>query len=397
MTDDGKVVGVPDPDGTILQVTSMVRDAIRPDVTMFVSTGVETKEGGNIVAIHVQKGTAAPYYLAGKGIRPEGVFVRQGASSVPATESAILRMIKETDGEDYENVRSLAQDLSFDATEGVFAEEGIPFGPQQMRTLGLVGNEGLYTNLALLLPDQNPHTIKAAVFEGSRKTVFKDRFEFKGSLLKQLSEASAFINRYNATASHLEGLKRIDERNYPAEAVREALLNTVVHRDYAFSGPALLSVFDDRIEFVTLGGLVKGITLENLELGVSIVRNKKLANIFYRLGLIEAYGTGVPKIRECYADYPADAEIQTSANAFKITLPNVHRLQEGHPVSEGLSENEATALKLFDKQTRVYRRDVESALEISTTMANRVLNRLIAQGLVERVGQGRTAHYRLKK
>ena len=334
MTDDGKVVGVPDPDGTILQVTNMVRDAIRPDVTMFVSAGVETKEGGNIVAIHVQKGTAVPYYLAGKGIRPEGVFVRQGASSVPATESAILRMIKETDGEDYESVRSLAQDLSFDATEGVFAEEGIPFGPQQMRTLGLVGNEGL---------------------------------------------------------------KRIDERDYLAEAVREALLNTVAHRDYAFSGPALLSVFDDRIEFVTLGGLVKGITLEDLELGVPIVRNKKLANIFYRLGLIEAYGTGVPKIRECYADYPADAEIQTSENAFKITLPNVHRLQEGHPVPEGLSEDEATALKLFDKQTRVYRRDVESALEISTTIANRVLNRLIAQGLVKRVGQGRTAHYRLKK
>lgn len=361
MTDDGKVVGVLNPDGTILRVTNMVRDAIRLDVTMFVSAGVETKEGGNIVAIHVQKGTAAPYYLAGKGIRPEGVFVRQGASSVPATESAILRMIQETDGEDYENVRSLAQDLSFDATEEVFAEEGIPFGPQQMRTLGLVGNEGLYTNLALLLSDQNPHTIKAAVFEGSRKTVFKDRFELKGSLLKQLSEASAFINRYNATASHLEGLKRIDERDYPAEAVREALLNTVVHRDYAFSGPALLSVFDDRIEFVTLGGLVKGITLEDLELGVSIVRNKKLANIFYRLGLIEAYGTGVPKIRECYADYPADAEIQTSENAFKITLPNVHRLQEGHPVPEGLSEDEATALKLFDKQTRVYRREVESA------------------------------------
>ena len=304
VSDDGTPVGVKDPDEIILQLTNMVRDAIRPDVTMFTSAAVEKIEEKQVVALHVQKGTAAPYYLAGKGIRPEGVYVRQGASSVSATEAAILRMIRETGGDSYEEMRSLVQELSFDAVSKAFSQAGLPFGDAQMRTLGLVSEEGLFTNLALLLSDQNPHTVKAAVFEGSSKTVFKDRFEFEGSLLKQLDDVAAFIDRYNSTRSRIEGLRRIDERDYPQEAIRETLLNAIVHRDYAFSGPALISLFDDRIEFVTLGGLVKGLTLSDLELGVSIVRNRGLASVFYRLGLIEAYGTGIPKIRECYAGSP---------------------------------------------------------------------------------------------
>ena len=96
-----------DPDEVVLQLTNMARDSIKPDVTMFTAAGIEEMEGKSVVALRVQKGTSAPYYIAGKGIRPEGVYVRQGASSVPATESAILRMIKETDGESYEEMRSL--------------------------------------------------------------------------------------------------------------------------------------------------------------------------------------------------------------------------------------------------------------------------------------------------
>ena len=83
----------------------------------------------------------------------------------------------------------------------------------------------------------------------------------------------------------------MDIRDYPPEAVREALLNALVHRDYAFSGPTLISIFEDRIEFVTIGGLARGIGLEDIRLGVSVLRNPDLANIFYRLRLIEAYGT----------------------------------------------------------------------------------------------------------
>ena len=115
--DDGTVVGLDDPDGAALQVSNMVRDAIKPDLTMFVRYETFNENGKQIVAIDVQQGTERPYYIAKKGMRPEGVFVRQGYSAVPATSTAIRRMIKETDGDYFEEMRSLEQDLTFETAE----------------------------------------------------------------------------------------------------------------------------------------------------------------------------------------------------------------------------------------------------------------------------------------
>ena len=104
-----------DPDGVSLQISNMVRDAIKPDVTMFVHYKTFEENGKEIVAVDIQRGTDRPYYLAKKGMRPEGVYVRQGYSSVPATDTAIRRMIKETDGDRFEAMRSLNQELTFEA------------------------------------------------------------------------------------------------------------------------------------------------------------------------------------------------------------------------------------------------------------------------------------------
>ena len=267
--DDGAVTGVEDPDGTMLQAANALRDAIRPDVTLFVACNAEELEGKTIVTLRVQRGTARPYYLAGKGIRPEGVFVRFGASTVPATEAAILDMIRETSGDCYEASRSLNQQLTFQKAGEYFQKQGLAFGEQQKRTLGLIGSDGTYTNLGLLLSEQCIHTLKLAVFQGGRKTVFRDRAELTGSLLNQLDEAFAYIDRFNNTHADYRGLERVDVRDYPVQAIREALLNAIIHRDYSFRAPTLISIFDDRIEFVSVGGLVRGLTKADILLGVS--------------------------------------------------------------------------------------------------------------------------------
>ena len=199
INDDGSIQGVDNPDTVMLQAMNMIRDAIRPDVTVSVECDTESMQGKNVVVLTIQRGTARPYYLASKGIRPAGVYVRQGASSVPASETAILQMIKETSGDSYEESRSLNQQLTFNAADAYFASTNIPFGEAQKRSLHLINTDGTYSNLAMLLSDQCIASVKLAVFEGSRKTVFHDRKELHGSLLQQLEEAYGYINQFNYT------------------------------------------------------------------------------------------------------------------------------------------------------------------------------------------------------
>lgn len=389
INDQGEVIGVEDADGVMLQASNMIRDSFKPDVTMFVNYAHEQIEQKDIIKITVQKGTDSPYYIAKKGLRPEGVYVRQGASSVPASDHAIRRMIKETDGDTFEVMRSLNQDLTFRAATDEFKARDILFGESQLITLGILTAEKLYTNLGLLLSDQCVHTIKAASFEGTTKSVFKDRREFNGSLLQQMNDAYNFIEVYNKTRAEFLKLRRIDRRDYPEAAVREALLNSLVHREYAFSGSTLINIFEDRIEFVSLGGLVNGLTANDILFGISQCRNEKLAAVFYRLKLIEAYGTGIQKIMDSYKDCIVKPKIDLSDNAFKIVLPNQNMVIP----TQDVNDNERVILDLVFRKNVISRKDVEEVLAISQSMAGRIIKQLVDKAVLVSVGSGRNKKY----
>lgn len=405
--DDGTVIGLDNADSVSLQISNMVRDAIKPDITMFLHYETIVENGKNVVVVDIQRGTDRPYYLAKKGMRPEGVYVRQGYSSVPATDTAIRRMIKETDGDRFEAMRCLNQDLTFEATKKEFELRKTDFGPQQMRTLKLIDQDGLYSNLALLLSDQCVHTIKVAVFQGTDQTIFKDRREFTGSLMKQMNEVYDFIDFRNQTRATIEKLYRVDVRDYPEVAVREALLNLLVHRDYSFSASAFISIYEDRIEFVSIGGLMPGIDLEDVMVGISVCRNQDLANVFYRLHLIEAYGTGMGKIMKAYESMQVKPVIETTKNAFKIILPNINakyetenatvKTKSGTPVTvhteKKLSDEEEKILEYARKHGAITRNDVIGLLEVSASTAARVIRKMVKTNLLEQKGKARNTHY----
>lgn len=405
--DDGTVIGLDNADSVSLQISNMVRDAIKPDITMFLHYETIVENGKNVVVVDIQRGTDRPYYLAKKGMRPEGVYVRQGYSSVPATDTAIRRMIKETDGDRFEAMRCLNQDLTFEATKKEFELRKTDFEPQQMRTLKLIDQDGLYSNLALLLSDQCVHTIKVAVFQGTDQTIFKDRREFTGSLMQQMNEVYDFIDFRNQTRATIEKLYRVDVRDYPEVAVREALLNLLVHRDYSFSASAFISIYEDRIEFVSIGGLMPGIDLEDVMVGISVCRNQDLANVFYRLHLIEAYGTGMGKIMKAYESMQVKPVIETTKNAFKIILPNINakyetenatvKTKSGTPVTahteKVLSDEEEKILEYARKHGAITKNDVIGLLEVSASTAARVIRKMVKTNLLEQKGKARNTHY----
>lgn len=269
------------------------------------------------------RGTKRPYHLTDKGMKPSGVYIRHGVSYAPATEEAIRDMLHESDGVTFDKSRSVNQDLTFDYANKYFADNHVAFRDSNKRTLKLIDSDGYYTNVALLLSDQCEHSIKCAVYEGTGKTRFKMRKEFFGSVLKQMDEAYEFISLNNNLNSTIEGLKRIDNPDYPTYALREALLNTIVHRDYDYSGSTLINIYDDRMEFVSIGELVKGITIEDIMGGVSQSRNVLLANVFYRLELIESYGTGIRRIIESCEGCMVQPIFTAAPASFVVTLPKI--------------------------------------------------------------------------
>ena len=304
-----------------------------------------------MIRIEVAEGSYKPYYLKPKGMKPTGGYVRQGTSSVQASPEQIRQMIKESDGDTYEDTRCLEQNLTFRTAESAFDRYGVEFSVEKYRALGITQND-TYTNLALLLSYRCHHTTKIAVFKDEFCTEFRDSKEFGGSVFKQFEGAVNYLALCNKTVSTIKGLIRTDKQDYPEEAIREALLNARVHRDYGFVDSIIINVNDGKIEFISLGELLPGLSTEDIRIGVSQPRNKKLAEVFYHLRLIERYGTGIRRIFELHKNCPVQPSVEATANAFRIVLPNMN-------VADTANEDPIRAHGFFPMPTPHFHRGID--------------------------------------
>lgn len=182
-----------------------------------------------------------------------------------------------------------------------------------------------------------------------------------------------------------------------------SVLFAVIHRDYNFNGSILISLFYNRIEIVSLGGLVKGISIKDIFNGVSETRNPNLANIFYRLKYVESFGTGIERIMETYQEYYDKRPIfQNTENTFKVILYNINYESEdvinNFVINEEPVELDANLLleKYLKKNKVINRASLQEILNISKTSAVNLLNKMIKDGKIMQVGEGKNTFYILK-
>lgn len=387
---DGNAVGIDNVDENYTRITNGIRDAIMPDVTMFVKYTIQENR---VVRITVGEGSYKPYYLKAKGLKPSGVFVRQGTSSVSASPEQIRAMIKESDGDNFESMRSMEQELTFKSAKEAFKRYNIEFSKTKYRTLGVTmqGDE-LYSNLALIISDQCTHTTKVAVFADEENTKFRDSKEFGGSIFEQLDSTYAYLALCNKTVATFKGLERIEKVDYPEEALREALLNALVHRDYSFSGSIIINVNDKEMEFISIGGLLPGLSPDDIRSGISQPRNKNLADIFHRLHLIESYGTGIRKIYNLYASCSEQPRIEVTSNTFKIILPNMNCTMPKE------SETVVTAqmqkiLDYIEENGQITELEIQELLGLKKTCAFILAKQMRDEGLIRVEGRGDSKKY----
>lgn len=181
-------------------------------------------------------------------------------------------------------------------------------------------------------------------------------------------------------------MQRIEHESFPSYALREDLVNAATHRDYSFSGSTLVHVFSNRIEIVSVGGLVKGLTATDIELGISQSRNSKLANVLYRLKWIESYGTGLQRILESYKQSSIQPFWSIGPNSFVVTLPK-NKIDIGIQLDEEI-EN---FLQNHDSFTS---KQMEVSLGKSKASVRNTIEKLLKQERIEKLGNGPSTHYK---
>ncbi len=389
--DEANLIGIENAKEELDRISNLISDSIEPNIVFNVSLDIVEEFDKEIIVIKVLKGTQRPYYLKSKGMTSEGVFLRFGATNRKATRDEIAKMIMDDTGVKFEDNISKNQKLTFTSLRKEFEERNIQFDKTKMKNLGMMTNDGLYTNLGLIVSDQNIYPIKLAIYKGNDKVEFLDKKELENmSVFEQLHEAERFMNLFIKIPAKIVGMKRIESPEYNLEVIRESLLNSIIHRDYSVDASTLISIYEDSIEVVNIGGLIGGLTVEAIKKGTSANRNPKLASLFHRLEYVDAYGSGIPRILAKYQYQTHKPLIETDENSFFIRFPKIDGKSE--------KENEQIQLmkEIYSKNKKILREDIEEIYNCSKVTAVRKIKSLIEIGILVRVGNGKNIYYEMK-
>lgn len=388
--DESNIVGVKNAKNELDRISNMIADTVEPNLILNISMEIVEELGKEIIIIKVLKGTKRPYYLKNKGMTPEGVYIRLGATNKQATRDDIIKMMIEDTGVYFEDNISKEQELTFNALEKEFKDKKIDLDKTKMKNMGMLSQSNLYTNLAYIVSDQNMFPIKIAVYKGNDKEEFLDQKELENmSVFEQLHEVEKFLNLVIKVPAKIVGMKRIESPEYNLEVIRESLLNSIIHRDYNVYGSTLINIYGNNIEIVNIGGLVGGLTIEAIKKGSSATRNPKLASIFHRLNYIEAYGSGIPRIIAKYKYQEKQPTIETTENSFFITFPKLENVLENE------DKELSILLEYIRENEKISRENIEKLFNCSKTTALRKLNKYVEKEIIKQVRIGNKTYYEL--
>jgi ATP-dependent DNA helicase RecG len=289
-------------------------------------------EDRKILVVEIYPGAVKPYYLKSKG-RENGIYVRVGAVNKPADREMIGELERQK-----LNISFDEQPLYDKTEEHIDIERlkkdfqrlsGRELKPPDLLNLRIIREEGkqrFVTVGGMMLAGRETFfeyaRMKCARFKGTEMVEFIDQKEFSGLLYEQAEEAMKFAMTYIAKSGKIEGLQRIDRYEVPLDAIREAIVNAIVHRDYSISGADIkFAVFDDRIEITSPGCLPRSLEIEDIMAGRSEIRNKVIARFFKEIGFIEQWGTGMRKmVNLCASANLPEPEFKESGLFFKIVF-----------------------------------------------------------------------------
>jgi len=393
-----ELVGVANPLVNEERLANAFADGIRPLLVPDIQIHAWRKLHFIVVVV---PHAAGPFYVRPEGAQA-GVYVRLGSTNRqagPEMLAELQRLARNTFFDEQPCSKTSSDAIDVRAASELFAGVSRPLTPPKQRSLGLIvaqGARGLPSIGAVLLFGKTRErlfpsaTIRCARFLGKDTARFLDQTEIDEYLPKAVDSVIAFIERHTRQGIEIGRVRRRDMPEYPVEAVREAVINAIVHADYSIGGAGTkVAIFDDRIEITNPGLLPFGLTLEAALAGVSHLRNRVIGRVFRELGLIEQWGSGLGRIEGACRDaglvLPRFEEL--GAN-FRVTLFGERVKAEAKP------EWESVLLERLAREGRITTQEAAKLWKISPRNARGRLLSMVKAGLVAEIGRGPTDPYR---
>lgn len=397
VSSDGKAKGISNIDGAQLKIKDRLKNNIQPSCMGLFDIIVEEKEGKEILKVILAKGHEKPYYLRKFGMSSKGCFIRVGSATEPMDKRQIEDFFSKRIRDSISKIKSNRQDLNFEQLKIYYEEKELKLNANFTQNLELLTENGYFNYVAYILSDTNGNSIKLAKYKGTDRVNLIENEEYGFCSLvkatKQLLDKLAIENKTNTKITSKE---RENTPIWNAIAIREAVINAIIHNDYTNELPPKFEIFTDRLEITSNGGLPRGINEIEFFEGISCPRNKELMRIFKDLGMVEQLGSGIPRIMQVY---PKEC-FKFSENYIRMSFPKSlvdYNTSGGQGGGQGGGQEGGQTTALTARQKEVFnyivdnpsisRNELSEKMGINGSAIQKHIEALKKKGFITRKGE----------
>ena len=405
VNDKGDIIGI---NGNIdlLQRTikDRIKDNIMPSTLGLYDVIVLEKDNKKYIKVIIAKGSERPYYLKGMGMTPDSCFIRVGSSNEKMT-SALQSMPKEMINNEFskrtrnslKNIVSPKQDLTFSQLKIYYEEKGFSINNNFLKQLDLYTDYGKYNYNAYLLADNNSISIRFGKYDGINSVNLIENEDFGNCcIIKATKNILNKLEIENKTFTKIEYPERKEIKMYDYIAVREAVVNAIVHNDWSNEYSPKFEIFSDRLVISSNGGIQDNTTKEEFLEGFSLPKNKELMKVFNDLDLVEQMGTGIIRILQSYNK----DSFEFFPNFIRVTFPfneNKFKTNTKEIKNNNLTEIQNSIIGLMIDSPTITQETLARLLDVNIRTIQRNIKTLIDVGLIERIGATKKGEWIVKR
>ena len=398
INDKGDIVGI---NGKIDLLQRTIKDRIKDNImpsTLGLYDVVTLEENGKkYIKVIIAHGSEGPYYIKGMGMTPDSCFIRVGSSIQSMPYDMINNRVNKRTRTSLRNIVSPKQNLTFSQLKIYYEEKGFNINNNFLKQLDLYTDDGKYNYNAYLLADNNTVSIKFGKYAGTNAVDLIENEDFGNcSLIKATKNILNKIEIENKIFTKIEYPERKEIKMYDFAAVREAVVNAIVHNDWSNEYAPKFEMFSDRSVISSNGGIQDSTTKEEFLEGFSLPKNKELMKVFNDLDLVEQMGTGIIRILQSYNK----ESFEFFPNFIRVTFPfneNKFKLTKNEIQNSNITETQNNIIGLMLDSPTITQETLARLLDVNIRTIQRNIKILMDMGLVERTGATKKGKWIVKK